>query len=484
MKKFGLVTITIIIAISVFALGYDYNHSKSEPNTYYQVYLEEEVLGTIKSKKELEKYIDKKGEYYKDKYSVSKIYEPNGLEIKKITTYKNDTVSVEKIYNEIEERAPFTIKGFQISVTKNKENKKIYVTKEKYFRESLENLIITFIGKDKYDAYKKNEQKPIETTGSIIQSIEVENGMTIKETNIPVTEEIFATTKDLSKFLLFGQNQKQTKYTVQSGDTISSVAFKNQISEEEFLISNPAFSSTNNLLYAGQVVNIGITDPQVNIVVVEHKVTDEVSKYKTEERFDSNRLLGDNEVIQKGENGLERITRNIKSVNGVISYVEPVSTVELKPTINEIIVYGEKYIPAVASGNWAWPTASGYIISSPFGYRYNPFSGRRELHDALDIAGAGGYGSPIFAANNGVVVTSEWHYSYGYYIVIDHSNGYYTLYAHCSKLLAKVGQTVAKGQKIATMGMTGSATGPHLHFGLYVGRPMGGGYPINPYSLY
>ena len=144
MKKFGIFTIIIILAIAVFALGYDYNHAKSEPNTYYQVYLEKEVLGTIKSKKELEKYIDKKGDYYKKKYSVSKIYEPNGLEIKKVTTYKKETTSVKRIYEEIEKRAPFTVKGYQITIKKNDQKRKIYVTKEKYFKEALENLINTF----------------------------------------------------------------------------------------------------------------------------------------------------------------------------------------------------------------------------------------------------------------------------------------------------------------------------------------------------
>lgn len=485
MKKFGIFTIIIILAIAIFALGYDYNHAKSEPNTYYQVYLEKEVLGVIKSKKELEKYIDKKGDYYKKKYSVSKIYEPNGLEIKKVTTYKKETTSVKKIYEEIEKRAPFTVKGYQITIKKNDQKRKIYVTKEKYFKEALENLIITFIGEEKYNAYKNKEQKPIETTGSIIESIEVENGMTIKETNIPVNAKIYTDAKSLSKFLLFGENQKQSKYTVEDGDTISTVAFKNKISEEEFLISNTAFSSANSLLFPGQVVNIGITDPQVNIVVIEHNVADEVSKYTTEEQYDPDRIIGDDEIIQKGENGLERITRNIKSINGTITYVEPVSKVELKPTINEIILKGEKYVPNVGSlTNWAWPTSSGYIISSTYGYRINPFGGTRELHDALDIAGAGGHGSPIYAANNGVVVVSEWHYSYGNYIVINHNNGYYTLYAHCSKLLVSVGQTVAKGQQIALMGMTGSATGPHLHFGLWVGQPMRGGYSINPYTVY
>ena len=151
------ITIITVITIALFALGYDYNHSKNEPNTYYQVYLEKEVLGMIKSKKELEKYIDKKGEYYKKKYSVSKIYEPTGLEIKKITTYKENIIPVEKMYKLIQEKAPFTVKGYQITATQNKKKKKIYVTKEKYFRESLENLIITFIGKERYEEYKNND---------------------------------------------------------------------------------------------------------------------------------------------------------------------------------------------------------------------------------------------------------------------------------------------------------------------------------------
>ena len=67
---------------------------------------------------------------------------------------------------------------------------------------------------------------------------------------------------------------------------------------------------------------------------------------------------------------------------------------------------------------------------------------------------------------------------------IEHSNGYYTVYAHCSALYAHVGQYVARGERIAAMGHTGAATGTHLHFGVFYGKPYNGGYSINPRRLW
>ena len=74
--------------------------------------------------------------------------------------------------------------------------------------------------------------------------------------------------------------------------------------------------------------------------------------------------------------------------------------------------------------------------------------------------------------------------SAGLNVVILHANGYYTVYAHCSKLYVSVGQQVSRAQIIAAMGHTGTAYGTHLHFGVYVGRPYNGGYPINPLRLW
>ena len=108
----------------------------------------------------------------------------------------------------------------------------------------------------------------------------------------------------------------------------------------------------------------------------------------------------------------------------------------------------------ISYGIFAWPTSG--IITSQFAPRWGSF------HGALDIANS--EGTPISAADGGVVTVSEWHYSYGYYIMIDHGNGYETLYGHNSVLIANVGDRVSRGQTIALMGSTGNSTGPHCHF--------------------
>ncbi len=126
------------------------------------------------------------------------------------------------------------------------------------------------------------------------------------------------------------------------------------------------------------------------------------------------------------------------------------------------------------TGKYAWPTESAYKkISSYFGWRTSPLTGKAEFHNGIDIPAA--YGSAIYAVDGGTVILSERHYSYGNYIVIDHGNGLTTLYAHNTKNLVKVGDVVDKGQQIATCGSTGDSSGNHCHFSVRVD-----GSPVNP----
>ncbi|MDF2820843.1 MAG: Membrane-bound metallopeptidase [Clostridiales bacterium] len=114
-------------------------------------------------------------------------------------------------------------------------------------------------------------------------------------------------------------------------------------------------------------------------------------------------------------------------------------------------------------GQMLWPLDGYYTITSPFGYRIHPIYGKGNLHSGTDIRAP--KGTPILAAYSGKVVTATLnHYSYGNYIVIDHGSGYFTLYAHCSKLVASVGDKVKTGDVIAKVGSTGDSTGNHLHF--------------------
>lgn len=102
------------------------------------------------------------------------------------------------------------------------------------------------------------------------------------------------------------------------------------------------------------------------------------------------------------------------------------------------------------------------VYTSDYGWRIDPFNGRRAFHDGVDFMARPG--TAIQAAAAGVVVASEYHPQYGNMIEIDHGNGLVTRYAHCSKRLARVGDVVMKGATIGEVGSTGRVTGPHLHF--------------------
>lgn len=115
--------------------------------------------------------------------------------------------------------------------------------------------------------------------------------------------------------------------------------------------------------------------------------------------------------------------------------------------------------------SWAWPLGSGYsYVSSGYGYRDASISGW-SFHGGADITTSAAEGKPIYAAREGTVIAAVWGTTgYGRYVIIDHGDGFVTLYGHCSNLTVSQGQHVSKGQQIANVGHTGNAYGSHLHF--------------------
>ena len=124
----------------------------------------------------------------------------------------------------------------------------------------------------------------------------------------------------------------------------------------------------------------------------------------------------------------------------------------------------------VPIGVLAWPLPQTFSISSPFGYREDPFTGEIEYHNGTDIAAPNG--TQILAAAAGTVTIANgidsWGGGYGYHIKIDHGNGLETLYAHCSAICVTPGQQVQQGEVIGFVGSTGNSTGNHLHFEVWV----------------
>ena len=132
---------------------------------------------------------------------------------------------------------------------------------------------------------------------------------------------------------------------------------------------------------------------------------------------------------------------------------------------NNIIINSES--------GYLWPLPGYYRLSSLFGYRIHPITGKAHSHTGIDIPAPSG--TPILAAKSGQVVTSGWHDSYGNYVVVDHGNGNSTLYAHMSSRAVKEGDVVSQGQVIGVTGSTGISSGPHLHYEITEG-----GSRVNP----
>lgn len=137
--------------------------------------------------------------------------------------------------------------------------------------------------------------------------------------------------------------------------------------------------------------------------------------------------------------------------------------------LEDILLAGRMQRELKPSG---WPIDNGYI-SSVYGWRADPFNGRRALHSGIDFAGRSG--SDVLAVASGIVTEAGPRAGYGLMVEINHGNGYVTRYGHSQRVLAKVGQKVEKGQKVATLGSSGRSTGPHVHFEVLLN-----GYVVNP----
>ena len=116
-----------------------------------------------------------------------------------------------------------------------------------------------------------------------------------------------------------------------------------------------------------------------------------------------------------------------------------------------------KYLTRIPIGPPVWGK-----VSSRFGYRRDPFSGRYEFHDGVDIKAP--WGTPVRATAEGKVIYAGWKAGYGKTVIIRHAYGFKTLYAHLSKIKVKKGRWVKSGQVIGYVGSTGKSTGPHVHY--------------------
>ena len=265
-------------------------------------------------------------------------------------------------------------------------------------------------------------------------------------------------TDETMKALLLSKQTVQMDYQVQNNENAQEIANKNGLTVETLSQKNPDVDLTS--LKSGDTIKLSQEKPLISIQSVCAKQETEEIPYDTVQKDSDTLYKGQTSVETEGENGQRQVTYCITSVNGKETNKEAIHTDVLKDAVSKVILNGTKDCPAgMATGTFEWPTPTMHTITTGFEYRWGKF------HPGIDISDGNAFGSQIVAADGGTVTkASDTGDGYGNCVMIDHGNGYVTLYGHASQLLVSVGQKVQKGQLIALVGSTGYSTGPHCHF--------------------
>jgi len=478
-KKIKIGGLLIIILTVGLLMAIGFNTTKNiKAETVYLVYLDGKKIGMLEDNEELYDLIDAEQESIKQNFEVEKVYPPAELKTIESKTYSKERKSAKDIYNIIEKESTFTIKGYTITITKNDEKPKyINILNKEDLEPALMNAISAFVSTDGLQAYINDNQIEITDTGKTIEKVYFEEKITIKENYLNVNEMIITNENDLTKYLLFGTLEKQADYTVKEGDSVETVAYNNKLSNEELLIANPQLASINSLLSPGQKLNIGLINPLFTIVEESEVIEDVEAAYDTVTEKNNSLYASQSYVKQEGKKGINRVTEKVLYKNGEIKTLYVTHTKTISEPVDKIVVKGTRpsynfnyYPPAASSTDWGWPTVSPYVITSYYGYRWG------KLHGGIDISGCG-YGTPLYASNDGVVTkvfagcSNKGYYGspcgggYGNYLEIKTTSGLFVEYAHImNDIRVKVGDNVTKGQAIGFMGNSGSSTGTHLHY--------------------
>lgn len=289
-------------------------------------------------------------------------------------------------------------------------------------------------------------------------TVEVVEAYLTEEELTPVDQAIEEITKD---------QEKNQIYEVVSGDTLSGIAYNNNLTIEKLVEMNETIDNEDSTIRVGDEIIITVPEPELSVERREETYYEE--DYEAEVVYVDNDqwFTNQSQTIQEPSAGHRKVVAVVSYRNDKETDREIVKEEVVLEAVPKIVERGTKIPPTYIK------PISGGRLTSNYGRRNAPTKGASRNHKGIDWATP--VGTAVMASAAGTVARAGWGSGYGYVVYINHSDGRQTRYGHLSKVLVSAGQTVSQGDKIALSGNTGVSTGPHVHFEMLIG-----GSQVNP----
>lgn len=433
------------------------------------IYYKDQLLGIVHDETAYNAFLKR---IYEEKYVQdfpnTQVGLGEDIHISKTVTTLEAENKDEEIFSYLEENNFFSIMGYKIEFSNGAV---AYVKNSEDFMKAREDFVLNFLennGVDPQETKKMLDNKQSASFSSEnLQDVSyryIDNAQ-ISHELVPI-DLILKDYDECISWLSFGYEYEPRYYTVEEGDMIQGVASKEGVSVMNLIsVNSEKLKDENQLLQVGEELNVTPIDSPIQLEVVKERITEE-PKYPegTKYEYDSSMREGQRKVLQEYKEGTYRVQYQETYVNGELdeSKTQEIARIEVEPSQQEIIVIGTMVIPNVGSGNLRMPVDNAYVSCGWYCYAG---------HRALDVQNRyNKYGS-VKAADRGTIVEVGSGPVTGNYVIINHNNGLWTYYGHMHRpCYYGVGYTVSKGEVIGQIGMTGRATGPHVHFEVRNGR--------------
>ncbi|MWV46203.1 peptidoglycan DD-metalloendopeptidase family protein [Paenibacillus sp. HJL G12] len=452
----GAAGAAVVITGLVFA-GNQYVDAKTVP--YYHVYIHGEEVGTIDDPARVEQLYSQKRQEYQDKYpDVAMELHTEGITTKLEKGFKAEPETqktIDKLSGMLKayaEGVELKVDGKVVGIVKDQAtvDAALEKVKQKYAPQAAATAAANGAGVKKLASSKTAKPQYI-AANPAVKSVNIEEKVTFAPVETDPNKVL--TAEEAAKLLLTGKDAPLL-YTVDEGDTISSIAGQFHVSQKEIFANNPQIKE--KYLQIGDQLQLTVPKPPLTVTTVE-KVSEQVATAPDIEIRKSKDLpAGKSKVVRPGQEGLKVMNYVVTKQNGKVVDEQWVGQSVVKASLKEVVLQGTK-VPGKGSGKFAWPV-SGARISSSYGSRWG------KMHKGLDIVSGN---RTIKAADDGTVTFTGQINGYGNAIIISHGNGYETLYGHLQSISTHSGAHVNQGDKIGVMGSTGRSTGTHLHFEIH-----------------